>query len=651
MKKKLLFSLLATLTTIVFFSCTEKKSSFSLDSGSMYQLRDAELIQVSSHDTTGGNNDRINIHQGETARIMDVEGPGLITRMWFTIDSRDPDFLRNIIIRIYWDGEETPSVDTPVGDFFASPFRYKHYVAENIGMSSGGYYSYFPMPFNKRAVIEITNDTDQEVYAFYSHINYYKLKHPFDENTGYFHAQWNRELRTTGDENYTVLEAAGRGQFVGMHYSGQPYNGSLVYLEGDEMIYVDGESYPSTYGTGMEDYFNSGWYFKDGEFSAPHHGLILLDNETGRVSAYRHHIRDAIPFQDSIRVTLEHGHANEESVDLSTVAFWYQTEPHGPQESISNPGLRKVLRRPVPNDVLEAESLQMTSQMKAEDMSSYGSDWSNNQQLTWSPSEPGNATLTIPNLREYAYDLQIYPTYGPDYGQVTLSADKGKQSWDGYAKAITPMPGLSMENIRTENGTIALNLKVNGKAKDSEGYSVGIDAIKLSPIREYIPEWYMIGPFPNLRNSDTERFGIDTVYPPEEEIDLSATYEGVDAQQIRWKAVDGKPGGYDMGLWNMFQPSDFIITYALTYVYSSEDQTVPLMFSSDDGAKVFVNDEQVYRFLAVNIARPDQFEIELPLKKGWNKVLLKLENNFGGYAFYARFIDPNKELKVSRKKP
>ena len=132
-----------------------------------------------------------------------------------------------------------------------------------------------------------------------------------------------------------------------MHYSAQPYNGSLVYLEGDEMIYVDGETYPSTYGTGLEDYFNSGWYFKNGVFSAPYHGLVMLDRETGRVSAYRHHIRDAIPFNDSIRVTLEHGHANEEATDISTVALWYQKEPHGPQQSISIPGQRKALKRPV----------------------------------------------------------------------------------------------------------------------------------------------------------------------------------------------------------------------------------------------------------------------------------------------------------------
>ena len=105
-------------------------------------LRSSKLIQISSYDTTGGNNDRINIHKGETATIANIEGPGIIARIWITIDSRDPHFLRRILLRIYWDNEEYPSVEVPVGDFFGTGFEYTHYYSQFVGMTSGGYYSY-----------------------------------------------------------------------------------------------------------------------------------------------------------------------------------------------------------------------------------------------------------------------------------------------------------------------------------------------------------------------------------------------------------------------------------------------------------------------------------------------------------------------------
>jgi hypothetical protein len=137
----------------VMVSCEKQVTDLSqyTDPASLAVLKDAKMIQVSSYDTTGGNNDRINIHAGETAEIMNVEGPGMISRIWITIDSRDPDYLRRITLRMYWDEEAEPSVEVPVGDFFGNAFEYKHYTSRFLGMSSGGYYCYFPMPFNNSA--------------------------------------------------------------------------------------------------------------------------------------------------------------------------------------------------------------------------------------------------------------------------------------------------------------------------------------------------------------------------------------------------------------------------------------------------------------------------------------------------------------------
>jgi len=199
-----------------------------------------------------------------------------------------------------------------------------------------------------------------------------------------------------------------------------------------------------------------------------------------------------------------------------------------------------------------------------------------------------------------------------------------------------------LDNLKTENNS--LNLQFNAQ---TPGAKIGIDAFVLIPVRNYIPEWYMIGPFPNPRESDYLRYGLDSIYAPEKEIKLDSKYVGVNGQEISWEKVDGKDAGYGMALWNRYDPYEFVVCYALTYIYSPEVQPVLLMFSSDDGAKVFLNDEEIYRFLEVNITYPDQEEISLNLQPGWNKLLIKVENNFGGYAFYARLIDQRENLVMN----
>lgn len=648
------YYLLILFIPFLFQSCKNEQADLSnyLSPGNISQLKDSRLYQVSSYDTTGGNNDRINIHAGKTAEIANIDGPGVISRIWFTIDSRDKHFLRRILVRMYWDNEEEPSVEVPIGDFFGSGFKYIHHTPQFVGMSSGGYYCYFPMPFNENARIEIVNQTGEEIFAFYYQIDYHKLENDLPENTAYFHSNWKRDIRTESDDNYVVLDAEGEGQFVGLNFSGQPYNKSLFYLEGDEMIYVDGEDFPSIYGTGLEDYFTSGWYFKTGEFDAAYHGLTLMDS-LGRVTAYRHHIMDAIPFKESIKVTLEHGHGNEQAADFSTTAYWYQKEPHKAFEPMKKAGLRIPLQRPVPNGAVEAENLKVTgvSGYEKQDMSDYGSDWSHQNQMTVNGNKGEEFILTIPETIEKEYEISTYFTKGPDYGQVTINYD-GKElaSFDGYNETIAPAEAVSISGIKPKDGKIDLKFKITGKAEASSGTVTGIDAFVLEPKRTYIPDWKMIGPFANPRESDYLRFGLDSIYPPEKEIDFNASYVGAEGQKVSWQNVSGEKGGYGMSLWNYFKPYEFIVVYAVTYVYSPEEQTVPLMLGSDDGSKVFLNDKQIYRFLDVRIAAPDQDKIDLHLKKGWNKLMVKAENNFGGFGFYARIIDLNDNLKYSTEK-
>ena len=151
------------------------------------------------------------------------------------------------------------------------------------------------------------------------------------KGAAYFHSSWRREI-TRKDENYLILEAEGTGHYVGCNMSMQgrtPFD--FWFLEGDEMIYVDGESHPpAIHGTGTEDYFNSAWYFSKGTFSAPFHGLTIKDPLRSRIAAYRFQLEDPIPFTKSIRVFMGHGGTNDaQDSDYSSNAYWYQLEPHG----------------------------------------------------------------------------------------------------------------------------------------------------------------------------------------------------------------------------------------------------------------------------------------------------------------------------------
>jgi hypothetical protein len=612
-------------------------------------LKESRLIQLSSADTTGGNNDFIAVAPGATAVIADVKGPGVIVNMWVTIASPDKYFLRRILLRMYWDGEKSPSVEVPVGDFFGTGFQYKHYVTPFLGMSSGGYYCYFPMPFNSSARVEVVNQTGQEINSLYYHVDYQKLSHPLEPEVAYFHASWRREPRTDPNKPYLVLSAEGKGHLVGVNMNMQSYDNDMQYLEGDELVYVDGEKKPSVSGTGTEDYFNSGWYFNKGEFSAPYHGLILKDDSLERIAAYRFHIQDAIPFNTSLRFAIEHGDQNAEIADYSSTAYWYQKEPHAPFPQMISAGSRIPLRVVVPNGAFEAEALHPSgTELKAvvEDMTPFGAEWSSGRQLKVIGEKAGDGFLLSLPVEEETYDVSVFSTRGPDYGRIAISPEGGDAvMFDEYSSEIIPGGKVVLKGVRAVSGTLKFRFAVDGKNPKSVGYAIGLDAFLLQPHRVFIPEWHLIGPFPNPRNSNLQRLGLDIAYPPERGVDLTKSYPGVDQKPIRW-TLTKTPDNGRMDLYQ-FDPYEMVVVYALTYVYSPKDQTVPFLLGSDDGVKVFLNDREIHRFLAIRVARPDQDRIPLALKQGWNTLMLKIENNYGGYNFFARVIDHGQTLVFS----
>lgn len=319
------------------------------------KLRHCRRGRYSSWDQTGKNNDSKIISPQKTLVVANPKKPGCITHIWCTVGSDEPFFLRKVLLRAFWDKENEPSIEVPIGDFFGIG----HGLTKNFSslpltmdpQNGRAFNCFFPMPFKEEARIEVKNQGEHKVKIYY-YIDYEEYDDLSGE-WGRFHAQWRRQnpcqgiddsnisneefefggQNITGEDNYIILEAAGKGHYVGCSLNIENLRETEEfnwYGEGDDMIFIDGESFPpSLHGTGTEDYFDMS-ACPSQEFCSPYHGLPLPGgpNWSGKITLYRFHIEDPICFEKSIRVTIEHGHANRRSDDYSSVAYWYQTEPH-----------------------------------------------------------------------------------------------------------------------------------------------------------------------------------------------------------------------------------------------------------------------------------------------------------------------------------
>lgn len=308
--------------------------------------------RASSTDPTGANADMRRVAPGETYTVLDVDGPGTIAHIWFTIADNEPYNLKRIVLRMYWDGETNPSVETPIGDFFGLGLgEYHSWQSEMLSVGNDKSLNcFFPMPFAHHARITVTNEGKQPILALYYNIDYRTYSHPLTPGTLYFHAEyrqaqpnhgWTNDWETNqtplvndktnpdGKSNYVWMEAKGHGQYVGVTMS-VLQNQDMWWGEGDDMFFIDGSMTPQIIGTGTEDYFLGAWDFGGHPFSYHLYGAPVVGRESAgsRSSVYRFHLAQPIPFQKSFKATIEHGSANHRSDNFYSVAYWYQAEPH-----------------------------------------------------------------------------------------------------------------------------------------------------------------------------------------------------------------------------------------------------------------------------------------------------------------------------------
>ncbi len=275
----------------------------------------------------------IRINAGETAVLMDVPGPGIIQHIWIV-----ENINRGLVIRFFWDDEETPSVESPLPEFFAvghGRVAPVNSLAVTVNPKNA-MNCFWPMPFRRRARITLTNETNADVKLVAYQITYVETEVP--ETAGTFHAQYRRS--TTDEQNpYIILDGVqGQGRYVGTFMAWTQMEKGW-FGEGEIKFYMDGDdAFPTICGTGTEDYFLASYGFPQA-FSTAYSGSVLPSDENAEPpqfwSLYRWHIQDPVNFAQDLRVTIQAlGWAPKYRVlmndDIASVAYWYQAEPHAP---------------------------------------------------------------------------------------------------------------------------------------------------------------------------------------------------------------------------------------------------------------------------------------------------------------------------------
>jgi hypothetical protein len=358
-----------------FTVMAQKFNGIDSNMGNLYKLSDAKSRSISPENFTGekgkggmategtGSNAARDLGQGwkvspsvkikpkTTFTLGEITGPGSIQHIWMTPTGN----WRYSILRVYWDDEKEPSVETPVGDFFAMGWgQYAPLSSLAVTVNPGSAFNcYWPMPFRKKCRITLENIADEEMTLYYQ-IDYILTEVPSD--AAYFHAQFRRTNPIPYKTDYVLTDGIkGKGHYVGT-YIAWGVNNNGWWGEGEIKFFMDGDDkFPTICGTGTEDYFCGSYNFDTRkknaagvdvaqytEFNTPYAGLHQvirgdgLYNANQRFGLYRWHVADPIRFEKDLKVTIQAlgwrsgGRYLPLKDDIASVVYWYQTEPHAP---------------------------------------------------------------------------------------------------------------------------------------------------------------------------------------------------------------------------------------------------------------------------------------------------------------------------------
>ncbi|NOG52766.1 MAG: DUF2961 domain-containing protein [Planctomycetes bacterium] len=457
--------------------------------------------------------DNKNVEPGDTKVLMEADGPGVITHMWITFLGPEPQgWAKNgsanhqeMLLRIYYDGNERPGVEAPVGDFFANCFGKRSEVISVpvVVEDADSYNCFWHMPFQESIRIEIENQSqDKPISLLYYNIDWIK-KDALPADTPYFYAQYHQEYPVVQGSDYVILETEGTGHYVGTVLAVRTRSPAW-FGEGDEKIYIDGEEKPSIWGTGTEDYFLSAWGLQT--TSTPYFGTPYFDQwgiVGGHTSAYRWHINDPIVFNTGIKVTIEHfgwispdenpdfktNSWNERQDDYASVAFWYQAGT--PTFTARAPD---ATSRTLPNldtivyavDFADGDHTG-PGRMEVQQLLQY-----ERGQILYLPEQADGSWVEIPftvtekepvrlllNMTR-SYDFGKYQAYlnGVRIGSAMDFYQPDTDNWEYHLLDFWPDPG-----------EYTLRLECVGQNRMSTGFGLGIESVRLRERRPRVMEW------------------------------------------------------------------------------------------------------------------------------------------------------------------
>lgn len=441
-------------------------------------------------------NIRWNIPSGGS-QVLNLQGPACIVAIEIKPSAADlQKMLRAAVLEITWDDGTVPAVWSPLGDFFGTGPGLNPYQALPCGVLANGImYSHWVMPFARRASLRVRNEGDEPL-VLTGKVVVQPIR--WSNRQLYFHAQWHTRypINTRPMRDWTMAEASGRGRFVGVALSvANPVR--VWWGEGDEKFYVDGEAFPSTFGTGTEDFFGYAWG-NPTPFTHAYHSQPRADGpgSFGHVSNNRFFIIDSVPFEKSFRADIEVWHSAETKVGYSAIGYWYAVPPNEARSfptlserlPVQLPGM-KMYREP---DAIEGENMAVLRKtggdVTIQDMLGFGEAWSGGKHLWWTEAKPSNVLELGFNVQKAGkYELILAMTKAVDYGQFRLLVNGMPigDVVDLFNNGVVHTGKISFGVVTLKQGQNVLGVEVVGTNPASTGdrYMFGLDFIKLVPAR------------------------------------------------------------------------------------------------------------------------------------------------------------------------
>ena len=438
---------------------------------------------------------RLTIPAGGSVTVARIKGPRAITALRAKLDPKWAEKastgLREVVLKITWDGETSPSVWCPLGDFFGTAPGVNEYRSLPLGVTKEGSYCLWYMPFAKSAVIELANDGSEAAPVELSITHAPTTGEIAD--LGRFHAKWHRDVFLPAEPerwiDWPMLKTTGRGRFCGVMLHVWNLRGGW-WGEGDEKFFVDGEKFPSTIGTGSEDYFGYAWCNPGLFQNAYHNQTYNQRSNAGNVSVNRWHITDNVPFQTSFEADIEKYYANDRPTLYAAVPYWYQAagekDPYEPVPLAERTGYYDIPPYFVAG-AIEGERMKVLAcsagKTSQQDLGGFDGPWSNYAHLWWTGGSPG-AKLDLQFRVKDAgkYEIKAQLTKAADYGIVQLYVDDQKlgEPIDLYNEHLIATGELSLGTLELSAGQHKLTAEIVGaNEKAAKGYMFGLDYIKL----------------------------------------------------------------------------------------------------------------------------------------------------------------------------